>query len=145
MQQLPDGSLAIPTVNFTDNSGCIETIATTGTPASTGCLLDNATMSDYASGMAVDGDTLFVVVPSTDFVHSTLFSYGLTSHAFSAALSPTNEVIGDVATCPGGKIVVTDKGTTPGLRFYDATGTETTLAPIDVGLKPQSTPSLACY
>jgi hypothetical protein len=158
-EALPDGNLAIPTMVFSNGSGsgigsagegCIEKVTTSGTPASAGCIVLNSAMGplgSYATSFAItaDGKTMMMAVSAPDFVHAALMPFNLSTGSAGAALSPSSEVIGDVATCPDGDIVVTDTGSASnGLRFYAAT-TEKTTAPINVGINPKAAHGLVCY
>ena len=154
-EQIPSGApgageLLIPTVFFTDGSGCIERITPGATPAAPACLVDNATLGGYASRIAfqVDssGSMLLAAVPASDFVHSDLRRYNLaTNTLLPAPVNPNTQVIGDVETCPTGQLVVSDTTMNAnGLRVYEGTVEKTTAA-LPIGLKPTSTRGLVCY
>ena len=54
-------------------------------------------------------------------------------------------MIGDVAVCPAGELVVADTAMTgAGLRVYQGQ-TELTTAALPVGLRPLSSRGLVCY
>lgn len=144
------GELVIPTMSFTDGSGCIERIAPGPMPAAPGCLLDNRTLGGYASRVAFQADRgraiLLAVVPSADFLHADLRAYDLAGDLLqSGPLNPSTQVIGDVVACPGGQVVVADTSReASGLRVYEG-AVERTTAALPVGLPPTSAHGLVCY
>jgi hypothetical protein len=148
-EQLPSGDLAIPAINFADNSGCVEKITTGATPASGGCVVTNAQLNIYAIGMAVQpagSDNLLWMAVSAAFPMSNLQGFDLgTSMLWPAPISPTSEQIESVAVCPDGRLIVTD-GTmgAAGARIYQ-TATEQTTAPLAIGLATINANALACY
>lgn len=144
------GDLVIPTVNFNDGSGCIETVGLDGTAK--GCIVHNNDLAGYAS--RVEFETLpdssivmLMVVPASDFVHSSLKGYDVAGGTlWTAALTPSTEVVGDVAVCPNNAFVTTEKQKTAanGVRIYENM-TEVTTAPLAIGLNPQSQQGAVCY
>ena len=146
-EQLPGGDLAIASIDFSDNSGCVERITTTGTPASAGCIVTNTTLTGYANAFDTHASTLYVAVASpTDFTKSQLWAYDMTANALgSAPMSATAEKIIDVAACPDGTIVASDGASASGgVRLY-RNGSEVTTDPLVVGLTPAAQHGLACY
>lgn len=155
LEQIPQGPLVggdllIPTVNFNDGSGCIERIATKPTPMAAGCVIDNTMLGGYASRIDFDSEAgtvvMFAAVPSSDFMHAALRGFDMqTLSLWAQPLNPMAEVIGDVALCPQGVIVVTDT-TKPngGLRVYQGT-TEVTTEPLPIGLGFFSAHGIVCY
>src|SRR5207237_1441758 len=110
---LTGGDLLVPTVKFADGTGCIERIATKGTPSATGCVIDNAMLGGFASRVEFDAEAgtvvMFAAVPAPDFQHAALRGFDMqTLSLWAAPLNPMTEVIGDVALCPEGVIVVAD-------------------------------------
>jgi hypothetical protein len=155
LEQIPAGAphaqeLVIPTVSFADGSGCIERIIPGPVPAVPDCLVDNATLGGYASRLSfqVDsaGSLLWAAVPSSDFLHSDLRGYDLgTDMRQATPINPSTQVIGDVAVCPSGQLVVADTTKNAnGLRVYEGT-IEKTASALPIGLPPTSTRGLVCY
>src|SRR5206468_3739014 len=53
IEQIPAGAphggdLLMATIDFSTGAGCVERIVTTGTPASTGCVVDNSALGGFA-------------------------------------------------------------------------------------------------
>jgi hypothetical protein len=150
--QLPNGDLAIATANYsaTSPAGCIEEITTTGTPTSKGCMtgLTLAALGGYVNRFELQenagSDTvMWLSVARTDFSAQTLYSFDLTTSTLSAAISPPSELIGDLALCSDGTIVVSDQTKGAGVRIYK-NNHEVTTAPLAVGLDTQSNYALVC-
>ena len=152
--ELPDGmGLVIPTFDFlAPTSRCLEHI-TTSPPASTGCFLQNADVGGYVVRTAtqrIDAtDMLWLVVNNGDFQNerARLWGYDLTtSTLWPDPVTPEAQVLTDLAVCPNGMVVVADKTMAAnGLRVYENGTAEKTTAPLAIGLRPQSSPALACY
>ncbi|MGE0547693.1 MAG: YncE family protein [Kofleriaceae bacterium] len=144
------GHLVIPTVSFADGSGCVERIVTGEAPAAAGCVITNAQLGGFVSRVApqvVPGAVLLrMAVPAPDFIHANLRTYDLNaSTLWTQAMTPQTQVIGDLAPCPTGELVVSD--TSPGaagLRVYRGTAEQTANA-LPVGLVPWSSHGLVCY
>ena len=148
-EQLPSGDLAIPTINFNDNSGCIETITTGATPASGGCVVTNMQLHGYAIGMDVQPagtDNLLWMAVAAMFPQSNLQGFDLgTNMLWPAPISPTSEEITSLAVCPDGRLAVSDQTMgAAGLRVYQSAN-ELTTAPLAVGLATINANSVACY
>ncbi len=146
-EQLPGGDLAIASIDFSDNSGCVERITTGATPASAGCIVTNATLAGYANRFDARASTLYVAVASpTDFTKSELWAYDMMANALgSAPISAASEKIIDVTACPDGTIVASDGASASGgVRLY-RNGSEVTTDPLVVGLTPAAQHGLACY
>jgi YVTN family beta-propeller protein len=143
------GELLIPTVLFSDGSGCVERITTGPTPSAEGCLVDNAELGGYASRIAfqIDKDVaiMWFATPTT-YPMSNLLAYDLpTSALWAGAINASTQAIGDVAACPSGELVVADTTmNTNGLRIYSGSA-ELTTAALPIGLPPGSTRGLLCY
>ncbi len=148
-----DGALAgdllvtmIP--NYGDlTQGCVERIATQGLPASKGCLIDNAELGGYASGIAFAGDTIWLAVTegwdSEDYkALGKVCSYDAASGILGACVTTSEQRPFDVASCPTGELLVADAA--GGLRVYSSAGEELTSELIDVGLPPVER-GLICY
>jgi hypothetical protein len=147
-ENLPDGNIAIPTIDFETGSGCLEEVNVT-TNASAGCIVQNGQLGsgNYVNRMAVtaDGKTLMLDVENESPGFGALLPYDLAGSALGSAISPTTEILGDVATCPDGNVVVSDVGSgSNGLRFYSKTAERTT-GPLNVGIKPAASHGLVCY
>ncbi|HEY1556568.1 MAG TPA: hypothetical protein VGF94_17150 [Kofleriaceae bacterium] len=149
--QLPSGDLAIPTVDFATDDGCVEMISTGATPASDGCLVDNADVDGYVAGMAVQALStgqllLWLSVSEPDFIHANLIAFDLGAGTLAdAPSSPDTEVIESVATCPDGSVIVTDGAmATGGVRVY-RDGAEVTTTALSIGLLTQNSDAIVCY
>ena len=150
--QLPSGDLAIPTIDFSDGTGCVEKIQTGASPASAGCMVMNSQLSGYASGLAVQdsgsgGQILWMAVALVpDFMHANLQGFDLGSNQlWSMPITPDTEIIASVAACPGGDVLVTDSTmSASGVRVYRST-TQLTTAPLSAGLRTANANALACY
>ncbi len=147
-EELPDGSLVIPTVAGFDTTGCVEKVVP-GTTPTVSCLLQHSELPAFAGRLSVQelegGDALLWLVAST-FPAGSLWGYDLnTSSLWSAAISPDTQAITDVAACPDGKLVVSDTTMAAnGLRVYGGV-TEVTTAPLPVGIAPSFAHGLVCY
>ncbi len=151
--ELPDlRGLVIPTFEFgAPTSRCLERISVGASPVAMGCLIQNAMLGGYVvSATAHDFQgmsMLWMVVDNGDFAaeKARLYGYDLGTSTLWDPLTPESDVLADVAACPDGRTVVADKTTSAnGLRVYEG-GMEKTTGPLAVGLRPQSTPAIACY
>lgn len=146
------GDLLIPSVpDFTSYAtGCIERVSTGDTPT-VGCGLTNQALGGFANKLAVSeaGDRLYIAVGTYDsnFANQTgtLKSFDLTTGTLSETpISGANELIIDVAACPGGDVVGSDQTmNAAGLRVWRGTAERTTGA-LPIGLRP-TTSALVCY
>lgn len=144
------GDLVIPTVSFTDGSGCVEQVGADGD--SKGCLVHNSDLPGYASRIdfQILPDTtnvMLMAVSHSDFAHASLWGYDIAGATlWSAALTPSTEVVQDVAACPNNTILIADKNATGanGVRIY-VNNHEVTTAPLDIGINPQAQHGLICY
>jgi hypothetical protein len=143
--------LLIPTVpSFTDYAtGCLERISTGTTPAS-GCGLTNQQMGGFANKLSVapDGSLLYIAVGTYDAnfnATGALKGFDLeTGMLWTAPVSPTSQLIVDVAACPGGDVVAMDqKMNAAGVRVWRGT-TERTTEAKSIGLPP-TVNALVCY
>nr|HEX4313963.1 hypothetical protein [Kofleriaceae bacterium] len=151
---LPDGNLAIATVDFTDGAGCVLEVDTTANTAACMAGLNNTDLgglfggsdATYASRMSITGDqkTMLIASPAPDFSSALLVSYDFASTTLGTPVTPVDEVIGDVTACPDGNIAVTDTGSAAGVRIYRGSA-ELTTTPITIGLAPLSAHGLQCY
>lgn len=153
LERMPSGDLVIPTAPAFGNiqMGCIERIAISGgTATAAGCIVSNADLGGFVGRIEFQmlGDTLmmWMVVNSPSFDAAGLEGYDLTTNTlWPDAITPATQLIGDVAVCPDGRLVVTDKTMAAnGLRVYEG-GAEKTTAPLAVGLSPQSSRGVVCY
>ncbi|HVK73970.1 MAG TPA: hypothetical protein VM734_11655 [Kofleriaceae bacterium] len=147
------GDLLIPLVpsfnSFT--TGCLARVRTSGTPAANGCAVTNATLEGYVNrvDVAPDGDRAWLVVgayaPDFSSETGTLRPLDLATGELGAAVTASTSIAVDVAACPGGHVVVSDKATgASGVRLYKD-GAEQTTAPLDVGRPPAAPYGLTCY
>jgi hypothetical protein len=164
-EQIPDGApnagdLLIPTVgDFTPAAGCIERVATGSAPAAAGCVLENAMIRGYPTRIAFQVDAgaammwtaVAVPQPPTEDVPSPpplgdLRGFDLaTSALWDAPISPSTEIVADVANCPSGQVIVVDSTRNAnGLRVYQ-NAAEVTTAALPIGLGLFSSHGLVCY
>lgn len=147
------GDLIIPTAPTLTSytTGCLERVTTGATPAANGCVVTNATLGGYVSGVDVtpEGDALWLaaVALNPDFSNNfgRLRKVELATGALGDVVSGTTTFAGGVAACPGGYAVVAD--TTfgaSGVRVFKD-GAETTTAPLDVGRPVNAPNGLVCY
>jgi hypothetical protein len=164
-EQIPDGAphagdLLIATVgDFTPSAGCIERVATGSAPVAAGCVLENAMVRGYPIRIAfqVDADLAMmwtaVAIPQPPTEDDPfppplgdLRGFDLmTDVLWDAPVSPSTEIVADVAHCPSGQVVVVDS--TPnanGLRVYRDAAEQTTAA-LPIGLGFFSSHGLVCY
>lgn len=149
------GDLLIPLLpSFTDYStGCIARVSTGSAPtASCATGLDNADVAGTVIHMDVahDGSMLWMAVGTLqpDFSNPTgsLKGFDLTTGTlWDNAVSPSTQMVQDLAACPDGSVVVAD-GTfdSSGLRVYKGTA-EVTSAPLAIGLPPTFGNAVVCY
>jgi len=148
------GDLVLPTVDFATGEGCVERITTT-TPDAAGCLVTNADLGNFAGRIAfhaveftgpvapiVIPPMMYAVVPAADFSGSDVIPYEMSGATVMGKLN-TVGVMGDVATCANGTIVVADSTMeNSGVRIHNGNAFG---EPLAVGLRPQSTHGLVCY
>jgi DNA-binding beta-propeller fold protein YncE len=150
------GDLLIPLVpSYNDYStGCVARVSTGSTPtASCADGLSNMDLGGFQAHLDVapDGTVLWIVVSTLDdnFENPTgsLRGFDLTTGTlWSAALSPTTQLINDVAACPDGSVVVVDRTMdAAGLRVYGSDTTERTSAAMAFGLPPSFGNNVVCY
>lgn len=156
--QTPDtsafhGDLLIATVPSFDTytQGCLVRVPTDGTTApSCATGLTNAAVGGFYNTMAIgpDGKLYVTVVVSQNYTTTSarLRTIDMMTGAMNAtAISPTTELLTDLAACPDGTIVASDQtfGAT-GIRVFK-NGTEVTTMPISIGLPPIFSGGLVCY
>ena len=130
-------------------AGCVERVTIGGD--ANGCVLDDTKLGGYAARIdfqtLLDGSfMMFMASASSDGSHGALRGYDIAGDTLWDALSPDTEVIPDLVTCPNNTIVVADTHVSAanGLRVY-ANFTETTTAPLSIGLDPKSPWASVCY
>lgn len=144
------GDLLVPTVTFGADllTGCLERISVNPTFASAGCLIDNATLGGYATGVAeVDGDrTLLAVTSGYDGegrpIAEAVMYDAATDEIGAEPVSAPDELIFDVTVCPTGHWLFADAS--GGIRVYDADGVQLTQDVLDIGLPPVGG-GMVCY
>jgi len=147
------GDLVIPTVPaFSDfSTGCVERINLEGTPTSS-CAITNLTIGGLATRInfetTADATVMWMVSASFGIngAVGNVQGLDLDSDEHIPAITPATQVVVDFALCPGNEMVVADATmASNGLRVYGPDRTETTTAPLAVGLKPASSHGLSCY
>lgn len=153
MPEAAGGDLVIPTVpDFADfSTGCVESISLAGAPSPGGCVIANQALGGFVARIdfevAADAVVQWMVVASFGVAGAVGNVQGidLDTDEHIPAITPPEQVIVDLAICPGNNLVVAD-GTLDanGLRVYGA-DEEVTTEPLAVGLKPGSSHGLSCY
>lgn len=148
-----NGDVLIPTLpSFTNYStGCIVRLSTGSSPtASCAAGLSNAQVGGTVIHMdvAADGKKLWMAVGTLDANFEnptgTLKSFDIAA-ATVATVSPSTQMIQDVAACTDGSVVAVDGTfTASGLRVYSG-ATEVTTAPLAIGLPPTFGNAVICY
>lgn len=132
-------------------TGCIERVNIAGAMPTVGCGLSNQELGGFPNRLSVadDGSLLYIVVGTYDatFQNPTgvLKGFDLASGTlWTAPVSSTEQLIIDVAACPGGDVVATDQTlNATGLRVWRGT-TERTTDALSIGLPP-TVNALACF
>ena len=141
------GELLIETVpTFSDlTMGCIARIKTTGTPAANGCLVGNAMLGGYVTGMTIDatGNT----VDATNSA-GTLLLIGYPGGSVATFAPPTNFLFVDVAGCSTGDLALTLVPKTTGIgdggfQLLHA-GVLAYPGAKSIGIGPENADALAC-
>ncbi|RMH41019.1 MAG: hypothetical protein D6689_12105 [Deltaproteobacteria bacterium] len=127
----------------TTSPGCLERIDVSGTPKAAGCLADNSSLGGTVAGYAAVGDTVYAAITTSDSFDAgklvAITDAGVSNDSLTAAsVQP-----GDVAACPTGEIVISDRAA-GGLRVYGSDGDELTSDAIDIGLPPAFANGIAC-
>ena len=134
--------------NYGDlTEGCVERVSTQGLPASNGCLVTNAALGGYPSGIAFAGDTIWFAITegwdSEDYkAIGKVCPFDVATATLGACVTGSEQRPFDVAVCPTGEVLVADAA--GGLRVYSGAGAELTSDLIDVGLPPVER-GLICY
>lgn len=129
-------------------AGCVERVSTGDTPT-VGCGPTNQQLGGFVNKLAVGGDTLYLAVGTYDasFMNPTgaIRSVDLaTGMLADAPLSAAEELIIDLAACPGGDVVGMDQTlSATGLRVWRG-NTERTTEAMSIGLPP-TVNALVCY
>ncbi len=149
------GDLLVPMLpSFTNYStGCIARVSTGASPTATCAAgLANSDIGGTVIHMDVapEGSMLWMAVGTLDssFMNPTgsLKGFDLaTGELWDAAVSPSTQMVQDVAACKDGSVVVAD-GTfgASGLRVYREAA-EVTAAPLAIGLPPTFGNAVVCY
>lgn len=135
-----NGDLLVPTIDFSNNEGCIERIDPTKT--TTACAIENSVLGGFVNRIAMGSDHTLYASVSGNFPDANLQKITGTT---AMTVSPIAQHITDAVGCPEGTIAVADQTTgAAGVRLYKASG-EVTTAALDVGLPPKSSHGLVCY
>jgi hypothetical protein len=139
------GDLLVPAVpDYIDYSqGCLARVSVGAGAAANGCVVTNQALGGYPKRVAVseDGATLWVNVAgygNPDFTapFGRIVGVDLATGQVGSPITPAAQLIGDLATCPGGWLVAADvTPTASGVRVYLG-GAEVTTAPLDIGTAP---------
>src|SRR5262249_32455605 len=132
--------------DFSGQSGCLEQIATDGTPRAAGCLVENKKMGGTTGGIAASATDTFVAI---NWYDETFKEYGPLRRIDSdgkladGSLTAATEVPTDVAYSPSGHLVYADYPA--GLRVYDLkAGKQLTTAALNIGLDPDPVNGIVC-
>ena len=144
------GDLLIPLVpDFsTGLTGCVARVST-GATSTAACAITNQDMGGFASkvDVAPAGDLLWLAVQTPPFATlvGKLRGYDLDSGLlWDGAISAADELISDVAACPGGDVVAMDATFgTSGMRVWTDLQERTTRV-LPIGLSPVAL-GLICY
>lgn len=141
------GDLLLSTVIFGPEltTGCVQRIGVEP-PAAKGCLVENAVLGGYATGLAYRDDTLVIAVTSgfdASGAVATLRAFDASAGTLlDAPVVPAEHRSFDVAVCPSGELVAADAA--GGMRVYDASGEELGAGLLDIGLPPIGN-CVVCY
>ena len=135
-----------------DAVGCVEsvTIDPADGTATAGCLIENADLGGYVSGLAYDatGDRIWMTVTSSfdpeDFgPRGHLVAYDAEAGILAQPVTGAQDRPMDVAVCPTGHLAVSEVGA--GLRVFAPGGaTELTDGALDLGLPPVAN-GITCF
>ncbi len=115
----------------TNDSGCLETITTSGTPSLSDCLSENSERDAYPSDVEAVGDAVYFVNVA-GFTEATLWKQDSAGVSDSGLAVGTN--VAGITSCPSGHLVVADNSDgARGLRVFDDAGTALATEPMDVG------------
>lgn len=155
LEQIPataphGGDLVLPTIDFGTGAGCVERIAA-ATATGAGCLVQNpAPFAFPGRASFLLGAKPLMVLSIASYPNGYVRNFDLsTDTMLPDTLTPSTQVVGDIAGCENGEVVVADNAFPPstapaGLRIYQG-ATEKTTAPLAVGLRPASSHGLVCY
>lgn len=152
-EQIPEGlphggELVLPTIDFATGDGCVERVIASSARGA-GCLVQNPAPYAFPGRVTLASTpTMYLSVASypMGFVRKVDLS---TDTMLPEVLTAAGQVVGDIAACANGEIVVADNPFPPstaaaGVRIYQG-AMEKTTAPLAVGLKPASSHGLVCY
>lgn len=144
------GELMIGTVpsftNFT--MGCLEKTKLTDPEAFDGCLVKNDKLGGGANHAEADptGATIWIAStlydPNTFAPYGRLVAYDVAQAKLLAPSSQPGEPIVDLAVCPDGYVVASERGSENGVRIFHA-GTEGAL--VDLGRPPVYSDGAVCW
>jgi hypothetical protein len=142
------GDLLIGTATFPElRVGCLERIGTGPTPASKGCLIDNAELGGYASSYAHGSDDTLYIAVTQGFDPGPISAVRRYDAASATLLpepmTPPEQSIFDLVRCPTGELVMADAAAS-GVRVYTEAGNELTDEVLNIGALPVSK-GLSCY
>jgi YVTN family beta-propeller protein len=145
-----DGGLLVATVEFpapgdeaAGFEGCVERIDDGASPLAEGCVIDNADLGGYATGIAAGDGGVWLSV-ATSYTEGKVVQLDGEGNV-ARSITPVTQAASDLARCSTGHLVIADRAPdAPGLRIYDAVGTELTTAPLDIGQPPVPTGGLVC-
>jgi hypothetical protein len=135
-EALPGGDLVFSTApgaifGASNDSGCLERIATTGTPSVMGCLSKNVDMNAYPSDVLPVGNSVYFVNVAS-FTEADIRVYRGSSVIASSLAVGAN--VAALTACPTGHMVVSDNSDgARGLRVFDDAGNALNSEPVDVG------------
>jgi hypothetical protein len=128
-------------------AGCTIEVVPGTTPTAT-CLTQNADLGGTPISFDVSGTKIWFAYATGTFPNQILYarSFDTGTSTYAANLTPSTQLVQDVAACPNGKIAVTDATmNAAGLRLYSATGTELTTSAQSIGIGPVFGDGLVCY
>ena len=123
--------------------GCIARVKTTGAPAANGCLVGNAMLGGYATGMTIDATGGTVYATSST---GSLLTIGYPSGGVGTVAPPTGFLFTAIAGCSTGDFALTlvpKAAGTGGFQLFHA-GALAYPSPKSIGIAPQNADALAC-
>jgi DNA-binding beta-propeller fold protein YncE len=134
--------------DFSGVTGCLEQIATDGTPRALDCLFGNEAVNGIVNSIAVGPGETYVAVSRFDEnfeQQAELRRIDAAGALVAGVMTPDTQVPTDVAYAPSGHLVYAD-AKAGGLRVYDlAMNKELTTTALDIGLEPASANAIVCY
>ena len=146
------GDLVIGTApSFTDfSTGCVARVSVGPVPAANGCAVTNLALGGYANHLEVGAGILWIAADG--FTLPNFDSFGAlrgidleSGEPWRWPVSTADQVITDLAVCPGGVVVGADNALTgKGIRVWD-NAVEVTTAPMPFGLPPAYGGNMVCF